>query len=541
MPPLLALLAALALATPARPFVFSYTAPTSCDPLTLLWQGGTPPFTLLITPSLDVGRNISIPQSAFSPASNRGNYTLPHLALNPGGSFLLTMSDATGFGTGGTSALLVVGPSLPGTPPCDTTGPQLGFDFFLQSGGAAQCKPYEISWQANATRPVNIWGLIPLGQTFVFPPQQGTEFDWTVNIQTGTSFFLVLADAAGNQGGTSSIQSVGSSDDSSCINGNSPSSTTASQPLQTSVPSSPSTPSPAASDPSPSTSHTGAIVGGVVGGLLALAALALLLLFFYRRHQRRASNANRPDSPTQYKRAQFGGGMIDLLPNPSHADLPRHGSYTLGPQQYEPVPFVVPPLEDTGSAEALGLTASRSRSGTGTGTWRDSEFPNPFEPGSGSGGRSLRVSTAPTTTTTDATVGHAGPDAARAPSGPFLSVANAGAAGGASRGAGAGAGKRAEARANALPERRYVLHTDAGSVLESEEPEGEPEEEEVVELPPAYDPSFAGSRRTTRTEGTGLSGGAIGTAPSRETLRPSGAAAGEMGGRRLPTPPGGEP
>ncbi|KZP00977.1 hypothetical protein CALVIDRAFT_533299 [Calocera viscosa TUFC12733] len=504
---LLPLLPALALALPAaRAFVFSYTAPTSCDPLTILWENGTAPFSLLITPSLDVARNITLPSSSFSTSTNRGNYTLP-LQLNAGGSFLLTMSDATGFGTGGTSALLVVGASITGAS-CDTAGPPLGFEFFLQSGGASECKPFEISWQANATLPVEIWGLIPLGQTFTLGPQQGTTFDWTVNVQTGTSFFLVLADAAGNQGGTSSIQSVGSSDDSSCINGNSPSSTINAQPVQTSVPS--TTPS---STPAPAESHTGAIIGGVVGGILALVALLLLLAFFWRRHQKRAAEAS---SPTTYKRTQFGGGMIDLLPNPSQPDLPRMGSYNNGQQQYEPVPFVVPPLEDTGSTDGFG-------SGSETNGLRN-PFDNPgtrsgTRSGSASNSRSMLASTTPTTTT-DATLGHGGPDPTRAPSGAFLAPGAA---------AGSRAAKRAEARANAAPEvRRYVLHTDAGSVLESEEPE--PDEEAVVELPPAYDPSFA-SRRTTQTDftGTGGTGRTLGTVPSGETLRAAGA--GEMGER----------
>ncbi|KAG8528431.1 uncharacterized protein KY384_007349 [Bacidia gigantensis] len=44
------------------------------------------------------------------------------------------------------------------------------------------------------------------------------------------------------------------------------------------------------SSPAPSTSHTGAIAGGVVGGVALIALLALLAWFFYRRRQRQKQN-----------------------------------------------------------------------------------------------------------------------------------------------------------------------------------------------------------------------------------------------------------
>ncbi|EJU01221.1 hypothetical protein DACRYDRAFT_116996 [Dacryopinax primogenitus] len=486
-PPLLSTLTVFPLLSNA--FLFSFTPPTSCDPLTVIWQGGTPPFNLLVTPSLDVARNISLPSTSFSSSTNRGNYTLPQLELDPGASFLLTMSDSTGFGTGGTSALLVTGASTTGTS-CSTVGPNLGFEFFLQSGGASQCKSFQISWDSNATRPVDIWGLIPLGQTFHLIGATGTSVDWTVNIATGTSFFLALADAAGNQGGTSSIQSVGSSDDSSCINANSPSSTVSSQPAQTSISGGGSSTSPSSgtSDPGSSgSSKTGTIVGAVIASILALVAVILLAIFFYTRHRKRHA-AYDPDKA--YKRN--GGRMVDLLPaNASATDLPRGtgGPYP-NPAQYEPVPFLVPPLEE------------------GSGSSQDARsLQNPFESQSQPGGPGSQrwASTAPTSTTTDATAGHAGQGgyyvANAAPSAAFAAAAGAE---GTSR---AAAAKRAEARASAFPSpagRRYVLHTDAGSVLESEDPPEE-EEEAVVELPPAYDLSF-NSRRTTRTDVSGLPG-----------------------------------
>lgn len=63
-------------------------------------------------------RNISIPSSSFS--DGKGSYSL-QVPMKKDDTMLLTMSDATGFNTGGTTRVLTVGASKGGQ--CNTTDP----------------------------------------------------------------------------------------------------------------------------------------------------------------------------------------------------------------------------------------------------------------------------------------------------------------------------------------------------------------------------------------------------------------------------------
>lgn len=79
--------------------------------------------------------NISIPSSAVS---NKKGVISTQLAMPKGSKFLLTMSDGTGFGSGGTSQILTVGPSVTGAS-CNTTDPGTEFTYELPSA-LQQCK-----------------------------------------------------------------------------------------------------------------------------------------------------------------------------------------------------------------------------------------------------------------------------------------------------------------------------------------------------------------------------------------------------------------
>lgn len=81
-------------------------------------SGGTAPFTLTLVPVFGTPRNISIPDSAYSGGEGSYSTTLPFPASQ---KFVATMSDATAFGSGGATELLVTGSSLGGS--CNTTDP----------------------------------------------------------------------------------------------------------------------------------------------------------------------------------------------------------------------------------------------------------------------------------------------------------------------------------------------------------------------------------------------------------------------------------
>jgi hypothetical protein len=137
------------------------------------------------------------------------------------------MSDATGFGTGGTSPILTVDSSnssscLPGSP----SEPE--FYLYLSSTTINQCASVRVSWDRPAAPPITVYGIIPQGQSFDLNAashvgSSGTGFDWTVNLKSGTPFFFVAGDRNGSgKGGSTDVQSIGGGS-SRCVDGNSPS------------------------------------------------------------------------------------------------------------------------------------------------------------------------------------------------------------------------------------------------------------------------------------------------------------------------------
>ncbi|KAG8678458.1 hypothetical protein FRC09_019823, partial [Ceratobasidium sp. 395] len=136
-------------------FSFVFTAPVQCGNLTVTWSGGTAPYSLLITPLFSTPQNISIPNSAYN-----GTYGSFTTALRVTGTqsqrrFLLTMSDATGMGAGGTSGLLTAGVDG-GSQSCNLTDPGTDFTYEL-NGALRQCQPYRWEGYSGAVQPVTIY------------------------------------------------------------------------------------------------------------------------------------------------------------------------------------------------------------------------------------------------------------------------------------------------------------------------------------------------------------------------------------------------
>lgn len=80
---------------------------------------------------------MSIPDSSFNSDLGNGTFST-QLTLAAGKQFLLTMSDSTGFGTGGTSNVLTTGSSISGAA-CNTTVPAPAFNFQLNDA-LQQCR-----------------------------------------------------------------------------------------------------------------------------------------------------------------------------------------------------------------------------------------------------------------------------------------------------------------------------------------------------------------------------------------------------------------
>lgn len=161
--------------------------------------------------------------------------------------------------------------------------------------------------------------IIPGGESTTIPSgnvqtglQGGTSgIQWTPDVKVGTNIVLVPGDDRGLGSGGSASVSIGNNPngDSSCIDGNSPSSTpgTAAGAVETGGGSSSSSPT-----------NIGAIVGGIVGGIAAVVMAVLLTLFFVRR--RRGQKGRRRHS-------------LDLLPESTQPH----------DEQYQPEPFIIPP------------------------------------------------------------------------------------------------------------------------------------------------------------------------------------------------------
>jgi hypothetical protein len=121
--------------------------------------------------------------------------------------FLLTMSDANGFGTGGTSGLMTARPSSTGAT-CNLNDPGVAFSFQLPSS-LQQCREFSFTQYNGAVQPVTIYGLIPAGESFRLDPPRGpSDYEWTVNVAARTSLIVFMVDSQGRQGGASDLLRV---------------------------------------------------------------------------------------------------------------------------------------------------------------------------------------------------------------------------------------------------------------------------------------------------------------------------------------------
>ncbi|KAI6146218.1 hypothetical protein BKA82DRAFT_3980641 [Pisolithus tinctorius] len=282
---------------------------TECGPLTVSWTGGQSPFGIFIFPVNYSSAWHTVPSSAYS--GNQGNYTISQLSLPQGQQFVLSMYDEAGFITGGTSDLLQVAGPTNGSS-CNTTSSQTFF-FADSSLALQQCGSYLFNDYQGAVLPVSIMAIIPGGESIVLQSDVTTvNYTWTANVQAGTSIIFSMLDANDNSGGCSPLQTVGASNDASCLGSTSALSTAnipqSSQSGSSSLSASqPSTISPSTTPPSftlplttaPSTTQAGssssttlstATIAGVVGGgVVALAALVIFGLCLVHRKRRDSS------------------------------------------------------------------------------------------------------------------------------------------------------------------------------------------------------------------------------------------------------------
>jgi len=210
-------------------FQLNVTAPHQCSNLTATWQGGTPPYELLLVP---VGHVYPVEIRTIISHQNitTSSYTL-QLSYPQGSKFVAILSDATGAGTGGTTNILTVGPPLqsggPGSSCLATTVRHPEFYFFLNPNTPAQCQDWQIAWP-NTVQGISVWAVIPGKTTFHVPLSGAADptdsrlesYSWTVDLQQGTQVLLVAGndekDGRG-KGGSTDLIVVGNGTDSNCL------------------------------------------------------------------------------------------------------------------------------------------------------------------------------------------------------------------------------------------------------------------------------------------------------------------------------------
>ncbi|KAJ3572521.1 hypothetical protein NP233_g3020 [Leucocoprinus birnbaumii] len=341
-------------------FGFSAGAPTECGSLDISWTGGTAPFYLHLIPVFGRQSNITIPANAVN--NGQGSFSIPQLQLAQGNQLLLVMSDSTGFATGGTSDVLTVGSSKGTT--CPTKPANVDFSFQLNSA-LVQCQPYIFSGYNGASLPVSIYGIIPSGTSFELqPPAGATSFSWTANVAHGTSVLFMMTDAQGRQGGASDVLVVGNSNDQTCLNGSSPSSTSAAptttqnQTTKKPTKSATSSHTPAATSSAPASSSggssAGAIAGTVIGVLLFIAVVVTLGMFFLKKRR----EARKMPTGTTTAFPPYGGGHQNGYSLSSTA----HAAFAASQSPYTPhTPPTYNPQTPYGAEPSYGHTYQPSQ------------------------------------------------------------------------------------------------------------------------------------------------------------------------------------
>ncbi|KAG2075611.1 hypothetical protein BDR04DRAFT_1228565 [Suillus decipiens] len=293
----------------ARAFSVTVGTPTQCDPLTISWTGGQEPYEILLTPYMEMYQNFSVPTSAFS--NGKGSYSISQLLLSATTRFLLTMSDATGFGSGGTTDILTVGNPIENND-CNLaiTTETPSYEFYLSPSptppgySMPQCSNFVLT-APDAVAPITVVQLIPGGQPAMMNSVD-TSYTLVPDVNVGTTLMYFVNDSVGVQGGVSGFYKVSGSSDSSCLIPNVPSSTigmSATATATTTLTS--STSSITASPPSSSNKNVALIAGAAGGGGGGAVFIALVILGMCLWRKRRASRSPNVSSSTKIHSGQL--------------------------------------------------------------------------------------------------------------------------------------------------------------------------------------------------------------------------------------------
>lgn len=225
----------------AHAFTFNFTAPpTQCMNATVEWTDGTAPYKLLLVPTGAIHPEVRIIGDYTIESGNRFSFPLKYPENS---TFVAVMSDATGFGTGGTTPIMTVAPAHNAAATCiqkSHVAPE--FFIFTNPSVPQECAPMTISYSASAHPPVDVLLVIPGGASSRIESGSPTNdsFVWTPALRAGTQLLIVGGDTMGaGKGGSTDILTVAAGNSTACLDMQiaNTTSTVASSPSATRVPS----------------------------------------------------------------------------------------------------------------------------------------------------------------------------------------------------------------------------------------------------------------------------------------------------------------
>ncbi|KAF4564642.1 hypothetical protein EYR40_010809 [Pleurotus pulmonarius] len=219
-------------------YSFTISTPRQCQNLTVSITGedGQPPYRLLLVPfgPSPLPDNVEVRQIEDIPFGDSAMSLSFQLKYPERSQFVAVVSDAAGFGTGGTGMTTTVLED-DGSESCfdPSTNVSPSFAFSIDPPNQiVQCTPTRLWWDNTTVQGIpSFLGVIPGGESFVIPegpitsvPSHGTGFSWTPSVHAGTSLVIVGGDnrGVGSGGSLLNIVSAGTVPNDDCLSSNGP-------------------------------------------------------------------------------------------------------------------------------------------------------------------------------------------------------------------------------------------------------------------------------------------------------------------------------
>lgn len=182
----------------ALPFSFNVTKVVECGSFQINWSGAEPPVRFLAIPNgspPDQEESAHVIVAYEVDGNVDGTYTYPNWPMAAGVNFTVTMSDAQGFGTGGTSDIITTDQGV--GPYCEQSG-YLPYTFSIDpSTNWTTCETITLrTLHKNSSTPYDYYALspntTPIRIQHITQDDCGT-FNYTFTQPPGTKVFFLQA------------------------------------------------------------------------------------------------------------------------------------------------------------------------------------------------------------------------------------------------------------------------------------------------------------------------------------------------------------